>query len=399
MYLNTASAPASRVSPERLPLFDAIKGVACMVIVGHHLARYGPLPIGASKLLPTFLGWLAENGRLAVQVFLVISGFLAAGSLAPDGVQVGAGPLQRVLRRYARLVMPYLAALIVCVLVEALVRPWMNDSVIPAAPGLAQLIAHGLLLQDLLGYPALSAGVWYVAIDFQLFVMAVLIVRLGGLLQRYQAFDAGQARSTVPVLVLVLTATSLGLFNRHSVLDNTALYFFGAYGLGMLAFWVGRATRSGAWWAGMALLAVLGTVALVIDWRSRIALALATALVIAIVQRRTRPGPAVWTVLARPLLRTGQISYSLFLIHFPVILLVNAVVDNLWPMQPWTALWGMVAAFGLSVVAAGCLHRWVEMRAASWRSIAFLFATLLVCGAAVSGQPTFSRQLTHTALL
>ena len=397
MYLNTASAPASRVSPERLPLFDAIKGVACMVIVGHHLARYGPLPIGASTLLPTFLGWLAENGRLAVQVFLVISGFLAAGSLAPDGVQVGAGPLQRVLRRYARLVMPYLAALIVCVLVEALVRPWMNDSVIPAAPGLAQLIAHGLLLQDLLGYPALSAGVWYVAIDFQLFVMAVLIVSFGRLLQRYQAFDAGQARSTVPVLVL--TATSLGLFNRHSVLDNTALYFFGAYGLGMLAFWVGRATRSGAWWAGMTLLAVLGTVALVIDWRSRIALALATALVIAIVQRRTRPGPAVWTVLARPLLRTGQISYSLFLIHFPVILLVNAVVDNLWPMQPWTALWGMVAAFGLSVVAAGCLHRWVEMRAASWRSIAFLFATLLVCGAAVSGQPTFSRQLTHTALL
>ena len=32
-----------------------------MVIVGHHLARYGPLPIGASTLLPSFLGWLAEK--------------------------------------------------------------------------------------------------------------------------------------------------------------------------------------------------------------------------------------------------------------------------------------------------------------------------------------------------
>ncbi|MCY1240790.1 hypothetical protein D9M72_536550 [compost metagenome] len=101
--------------------------------------------------------------------------------------------------------MPYLAALCFAVLVAAAIRPWFDHEAVPTPPGFAQLLAHGLLLQDLLGYEALSTGVWYVAIDFQLFVLA--------------------------------------LFNLKAELDSTAIYFFGAYGLGMLAFWIGPRAR------------------------------------------------------------------------------------------------------------------------------------------------------------
>ena len=157
----------------RMPLLDAVKGVACVLIVGHHLARYGPMADSASALAPSFFGWLAQHGRLAVQIFLVLAGFLAASSLAPDGVLRVDRPMARVARRYGRLVMPYLVALSCSVVVAALVRPWLNDEAVPDAPVIAQLIAHALLLQDLLGYDALSTGVWYVAIDFQLFVLAL----------------------------------------------------------------------------------------------------------------------------------------------------------------------------------------------------------------------------------
>ena len=387
--MNAAAAPAAKPAARsllpRLQLFDAIKGVACALIVGHHLARYGPMAVGALTLAPTFLGWLAQDGRLAVQVFLVIAGFLAAGSLAPDGLSLGGNPVVRVLRRYVRLIAPYLVALIVSVLVAALVRPWLDGDVVPAAPGMAQLIAHALLLQDLLGYPALSAGVWYVAIDFQLFALAVTVVALSGWLQRRLRVGARRARWISVGLVLLLAIASLALFNRRSALDDTALYFFGAYGLGMLAFWIGRATRPGIWQVGVGSLALLGTLALIIDWRSRIAIALVTALSITFAQRSARSGLQVWPALARPLLHLGQISYSLFLIHFPVILLVNAVVGTLWPMQPWTHVFGMLGALGLSLVAAVWLHRWVEMRPASLREIVFLFAVLLACGALISG--------------
>jgi peptidoglycan/LPS O-acetylase OafA/YrhL len=368
-----------------MPLLDAAKGIACAVIVGHHLSRYGPMPAGAYSLAPDFFNWLADDGRLAVQVFLVIAGFLAASSLAPDGLLRVDRPLVRILQRYGRLVSPYLAALTVCVLVAALVRPWLDEEVVPGSPSIGQLIAHGFLLQDLLGYESLSTGVWYVAIDFQLFALALTLVGLPAMLSGSTSGVANPPSRWLPVaLVLALAAASLVLFNRNAGLDGTAFYFFGAYGLGMLVFWIGRATRFSTWQSGIALLLLMGAGALAIDWRSRIATALVTALLIAIAQRQHWLSPAHWPAVAVPLQRLGRMSYSLFLIHFPVLLAMNALVANLAPHGPWLDLVGMVTTFGLSVAAASLLYRWVEARPASWRGVFALFAALLVSGIVVS---------------
>ncbi|MDM0013884.1 acyltransferase [Variovorax sp. J22P168] len=363
-----------------MPLVDALKGLACALIVGHHLARYGPLQAGASSLAPALFAWLADEGRLAVQVFLVLAGFLAAASLAPDGVLHGKHPLARVGQRYGRLVMPYLVALSCSVLVAALVRPWLDGDIVPDAPDVAQLLAHGLLLQDLLGFDALSTGVWYVAIDFQLFVLAVTAVGLAQLLQRRWSLGLERSRWLAAGLVLALVVASLAVFNRDPSLDVTAIYFFGSYGLGMLVFWIGRSTRGSSWRYAMLLLALLGAAVLALDWRSRIATALVTALAVAVVQHRGPLRHRAWPALAAPLVRLGRISYSLFLIHFPVLLLVSAVVSRLLPTAPWIDLLALVATFALSVLAASELHRRVETRPASWRAVLGLFAGLLACG-------------------
>lgn len=370
-----------------MPLLDIAKGMACAVIVGHHLSRYGAMPVGAFALAPGFVGWLADDGRLAVQVFLVIAGFLAASSLAPDGVLRVDRPVARILQRYGRLVMPYLAALTVCVLVAAIVRPWMSGDDVPASPSIGQLLAHGLLMQDLLGYDSLSTGVWYVAIDFQLFVLALTLVGMPALLRRGGAAPAAAASRErwIPVaLVLGLAAASLVLFNRNAELDDTAFYFFGAYGLGMLAFWIGRATRASTWQSAIALLALTGAGALAIDWRSRIAIALVSALLIAVAQRQGWLSLAGRANAAMPLQRLGRISYSLFLIHFPVLLATNAAVAQLGSHAAWIDALGMAVTFGLSIAAAFVLYRWVEVRPASWRAVGGLFAALLVSGMLVS---------------
>lgn len=386
----TLSAPlavAGAAAAVRLPLVDVLKGLACVVIVGHHFARYGPLPVHASSLAPGLFEWLAQDARLAVQVFLVLAGFLAAGSLAPDGVLRGDRPLARVMQRYGRLVMPYLAALSFGVLVAAIVRPWIDGDAVPAAPVLAQLVAHGLLLQDLLGYDALSAGVWYVAIDFQLFVLALAAIALSESLQRRWPARSGPSRWLAVAVVLALVIASLAMFNRQAALDVTALYFFGAYGLGMLVFWIGRATRRSTWRFAVVLLALVGAAALALDWRSRIAVALVTALMIVAAERHNHAAPAAAAArpqLARPLVYLGRISYSLFLIHFPVLLLVSAALGRFVAPGPWMGMLGLGATFALSVAAAALLYRWVECRAASWRAVLALFAGLLLCGVVVS---------------
>ena len=339
---------------QRLPAIDGLKALACMMIIWHHLAFYGPMSDVLRPLAPSLIDWLYDYGRMAVQVFLVVGGFLAAASLAPQGVAVFDRPGQLILRRYVRLLLPLLVALAAAIAVAALVRPWLLHSSVPDAPSAWQLLSHLLLLQDLLGQEALSAGIWYVAIDFQLFVISVALFTLAGK-SRERAAQLGL------VAVIALAAASLFYCNRRVGLDITGGYFFGAYALGMLAWWASRSHKPAAW---LLALVVLGGLALALDFRGRLALALLVALALVWLQR----GPAAARWLQAPwLLQLGLMSYSVFLIHFPVLLLVNAVVSHFWPTQLLANGLGLLAAFGLSLLAGAALYRAVESPQARWR--------------------------------
>jgi peptidoglycan/LPS O-acetylase OafA/YrhL len=162
----------------RLPFIDALKALACQLIVLHHLAFYGPMSDHAYPLAPALISWLSQNARMAVQAFLVIAGFLAVRSLAPAGVMLSQRPLQLLRKRYVKLALPYLAALLIGIACAAMARALMVHDSIPGRPTLPQVMAHALLLQNILGYDGLSAGVWYIAIDFQLFALLVGILWL-----------------------------------------------------------------------------------------------------------------------------------------------------------------------------------------------------------------------------
>jgi peptidoglycan/LPS O-acetylase OafA/YrhL len=340
-------------TPQRLQGLDALKGLACVLIVWHHLAFYGPMSDVVYSSAPGLMDWLYGYGRMAVQFFLVVGGFLAAASLAPQGTAVFEAPGVLMLRRYGRLVKPYLVALAVSVLVAALVRPWFDHPSVPAAPTLFQLLAHGLLLQDVLGQEALSAGVWYVAMDFQLYAMTVLVFAAARPMRGSTAVSAGA------MAVLLIALLSLGVFNRDPLFDISALYFFGAYALGMLAFWASRAAgaRRGFW---LAAIAVLGALALALDFRGRLVVALASAFGLVWLAGLVQGHWLLRGLQQRPLQQLGRISYSVFLIHFPVCLLVNALVSHFWPTQ-WVAnVVGMLLAFALSLLAGQALYQWVE---------------------------------------
>lgn len=328
---------------QRLPGVDALKGLACVLIVWHHLAFYGPMSDVVHGAAPGLMDWLYTYGRMAVQVFLVVAGFLAACSLAPQGKASFQQALRLILKRYRRLALPLVVAVLIAVMVAALVRPWLPHPSVPDAPTLWQLLSHLFLLQDLLGEEALSAGIWYVAIDLQLFAISVAILTLA-------------PRERQRWLVLALAAASLLLFNRYAGLDMTGLYFFGAYALGMLAWWASRSERPERW---LLAIVALGALALLLDFRGRLLVAVVVALGLVWMQRS--PWPARW--LQQPwLLWLGQVSYSVFLIHFAVCLLVNAVITYVWPTQVMANALGMLAAFGLSLLAGKALYLGVEAR-------------------------------------
>lgn len=336
----------------RMPLVDALKAVASQLIVLHHLSAYGPLTETVQEMAPGLMAWLFDYARIAVQVFLVIGGFLAAKGLAPQGQPVFSDPIGLIRRRYLRLVLPYLAAIAIAILGAALARHWMIDESIPDAPHFAQWLAHATLLHGLLGYDALSAGVWYVAIDFQLFALMVLALWLG---------RASRLPLAAPLAVVALALAALFWFNRDASWDNWAIYFFGSYGLGAVTWWASERGRLIAW---LGVIATVGMAALMVDFRLRIAVALAVALLLGFARRtgwlEKWPENATLAYL-------GQISYSVFLVHFPICLVANAIFVQYDFESTTAASIGMLLAWAASVAAGALFHRYVESTAPSWQ--------------------------------
>lgn len=365
-------AQSSTHSHSRSALIDCTKGLACAAIVWHHLAFYGPMSDVAHPVMPNLLDWLYEYARMAVQIFLVIGGFLAAASLAPQGLARFDSPWSKIGKRFVRLVVPYAVALVVTIVISAAIRPWFDHESVSADPDLWQLFAHALLLQNIVGEESLSAGVWYVSIDFQLFAGTVLLLGAARWLKQVVAgrwsVQAVQrwwpwAVTGMQMLVVLGTAASLFSFNLDSDLDIWAIYFMGAYGLGMMAYWAVAAEKRSTAWSWAMLIAALVIGALVFEWRDRIFLAGATALLL-IVCMRTE-GVARWKGFA-PLRRLGEISYSVFLIHFSICLLVNAVVNHFWHGSVTAAVVGIPFAFVLSLTAGYALYQLVERHVSSW---------------------------------
>lgn len=354
----------------RMSFIDALKAVCCLLIVAHHLAIYGPMPEIAYPLLPKLLDWLREHGRLAVQVFFVVAGFLAAAKLAPQGLSFVSNPIKLIRQRYVRLVTPYFAALILAIGAAALARIWMQDESTPGAPNLFQLLAHILLLHDLLNQEVLSAGIWYVAIDFQLYAFTILVLWTAHHIQnRYVPLKRLGA-----ILILSLTIASLFFFNRDHYWDETALYFFGSYGLGILIYWASVSRHQLFWFI---VLRALIFAALTVDFRSRIALAGSVMLILGLAQYydvlNSKRVPGYLAYL-------GRASYSIFLVHFPISLVINAAFFRFLPHQPAIHLFGLVLAVGASIGAGILLFNWLEARPVTHRMHILLPAGFITCG-------------------
>jgi peptidoglycan/LPS O-acetylase OafA/YrhL len=295
---------------------------------------------------------------MAVQIFLVLGGYLAASSLEASVRDRTSSLVEVLRRRYQRLILPFLAALLLSMASAALARLWLSDDFIPAAPSWGQALAHVLLLQGLLDVDALSAGVWYVAMDFQLFALMALLLRTG--------YRVTGIPRLAPLLVIALMLASLYGFNRDARWDNWALYFFGSYGMGAVARWIGRSSRPGLM---LALLPLLVVPALWVDFRERIALALVVSLILGATQWGCVRGHNLFAAplwVTQPVHLLGKASYALFLIHFPVLLLGNVLFAHLGLSGAWAGAALLLAIWVVSVVAALLFERWVEAPLSRW---------------------------------
>lgn len=342
---------------------DALRAIAAQLIVLHHLFIYGVAHEMARPLAPALHDWLDGYARMAVQVFLVVGGCLAARGLARDGVPMAGAWWRPVLARYRRLAGPFVVAMLLAIVLSAASRAIIALPDTPPAPTSGQMLAHALLLHGVLHVPSLSAGVWYVAIDFQLHALLAALIWLAARV----AGDPARRRGVLFAAVFAIGCASLLGFNRDADWDDWAPYFFGAYSLGAFAGWagVGHAQSVGEpdagraatrWWLALAAVTML---ALALDFRARIAIALACAMVI-VAGRRT--GCLAHVGGAPAFAGLARISYAVFLVHYPVCTLIDSIVARVWPGQVNAALAGMAMSWIASNLVGWGFHQGVERR-------------------------------------
>ena len=113
-----------------------------------------------------------------------------------------------------------------------------------------------------------------------------------------------------------------------------------------------------------------GLIALFVDFRERIALAMAVAVMLVFWGSASR----LWgnhIKIQNKVQTLGLHSYALFLMHFPVLLLTNAAFTRFGftpdSSSAATALgWG-IAGWAASLLAANLFYRWIESPTAAWR--------------------------------
>ncbi|MEV6847541.1 acyltransferase [Actinoplanes sp. NPDC051411] len=379
-------------SKTRLAWLDALRAIAALLVVYAHLSHY---------LLRSVRGVSAEwlnAGPAGVMLFFLVSGYIIPASLERHGDlrRFWAGRFRRLFPLYT------VVALLVVALGVAGVVPL--DPLLAAHPGPAA-VAHATMLPFLLGGPLVTPVFWTLSFEmvFYLLVAALFAVRLhrgSGIAALVLAVAAVVTAPLTPRLlgvspVVVAVLLVLGL---AAVVSGRRLAVVpAAVGLGVLALtlvvlnqdpahvWDGvlilavmftgttvyRADhgQAGWWQAGLAGAVVAG--ALLINWfaeltslhaliprycvRSVLTLTVfAGAFALAMALRR-RPVPH-W------LAGLGRISYSLYLVHYTLILVLAPVLTwlgvHLHGVAELPAVAGYLALLtGLSWLT----HRYVEL--------------------------------------
>ena len=339
-------------------LIDFLKVFAALLIILHHLSSYGQMAEDARQFLPGVMTWLFEYGRYAVQIFLVMGGYLAAQSLARTrDIRNPRTALKLIFNRYLRLFAPYVVALLITILCAWVARFWVQDEFVGESETLGQFLAHLFFLQGILGLDSISAGAWYVAIDWQLY--AVLAIMLG----MFPGF-----RSLIWVSTILIVA-SLLYFNRLSDYENYFIYFIGSYGLGVLAQLAKNDADPAANRLARIIIIIIGLVILVSSFdhlwiRNILAYFVAIALIVWGGRAYKDEKHAKMHNLVFSILWGSRRSYCAFLLHFSFILLANTLYIA-WGMDQRhdgaMALAMMFLALVASWVAANYLYRFVEV--------------------------------------
>jgi len=304
-----------------------LRGIAVLAVVCCHFSK----PAASGQIAASLFNWLETYGKYGIYIFFVISGFVIPYSLHSSGYE--ARDYWRFLyKRVLRLHPPYLVALAFSLLLAGLSyrsRGLLNPESFPS-------IVKSMFY---LHVPADNPVFWTLRIEaeFYIFIGLFFLVirkfpRTGLLLGTISglAFSQIQAIAQVVELFQYLVFFLMGTVTYCLYIQKKAIVPEYLLLLALVVF-------SFCYYEPAA--------------------SISSSLTVAVILFIKPPVPAIFEF-------PGEISYSLYLIHFPLgVKLINLLQRHLSPSQNWLAF---LLAFAVSILAAWLFWKWFEKPAARW---------------------------------
>jgi peptidoglycan/LPS O-acetylase OafA/YrhL len=313
--------PVDPPSPPRwIAGLDGVRGLAALYVVVNHvfLRTFPGYPVDNA---PFWAGWFIY-GRFAVVVFIVLSGFSLAMSPARREWRLGSVS-QFAQRRAWRILPAYWGALAFSLAVAWIATPPPGQ----APPGTKSVLVNGLLVQNLVGAPSPNRSFWSMAVEAQLYIVFPLLLLM---VRRWSPI--------VMVAIVTLVVAAVGIVGPHvarvdtfviqSPPDLAALFAVGILAAGIVGASSARRSLPWAWFALAAAVPVLATIwwqgsVWTLDHLFWVDLAFGPAIACFLAALATgRPAPLVGLLDARPMRSLGGASYSLYLTHGPIVVIV-----------------------------------------------------------------------------
>ena len=380
-FNGSVAAHRMKTTIKRVDCLDYFRGMAIIaVFLFHCLATV----FGAKfpwngwfrdfSLAPSFLALLpipACIGNAGVPIFFVVSGFCIHLSFQRDHQWGGF-----LIRRFFRIYPPYVLA----VLLFALVLPETVRRLFGAEnAGLLQLVSHLLLLQNFSSSTiyGINPSFWSIAVEVQLYLIYPLLLMLVGklgwrrslfLLLAFQVLLAGVAGVTSTMMLAPsLRPLALEIGHYSYWLQMSPLAYWFSWSLGA---WIADVYLAGQppplvngsliSWFGLSFLSYFVRPIEPFGF-----LLFSVTAAVAINKLLSRDISPVHFALVgfRHLRLTGIWSYSIYLLHQPLLVIMNFYVIALWPgmaQHPFLRFWLCILSWLVVMPVGGIWHHCFE---------------------------------------
>jgi peptidoglycan/LPS O-acetylase OafA/YrhL len=336
-------------SGKQIPFIFGLRGIASVYVLLYHLDYIvlTAIPHDAPRMYHALTDWI-RYGDFRVAAFFVISGYLLTIPVTKSADwRLSQGAQGFLKRRAERLLVPYYVGFAISLVLYIAWKLVVHSPIHPATV-VAATVSHVLLIHNIFPQTMflVNGALWNVALEIQCYVLFAFVML--PLLRRF-----GPWRQ----FAIIVIASFIPHFVFHGFLDWMRLWFVALYAGGVATAAIAnrahpeleRYERKVPW-------GTIGFVAFVLTpiavWASGIDtsfgdgwlanLLLGTAVCCFMVYTRMgTPGPlgglaraAVRFLNFHPLRRIGAFSYSIYLIHWPILqLLVGATArftDSSW---------------------------------------------------------------------